>query len=64
MRSAKRLDFFDMSLSYLMVVEDVGPRDEGAAVDEHHHGQVRSQVVPGRISGTWNGTLKSKLCTN
>ena len=49
MRSAKRLDFFDMSLSCLVVVEDVGPRDEGAAVDEHHHGQVCRQVLPGRI---------------
>ena len=33
----------------LVVVEDVGPRDEGAAVDEHHHGQVRRQVHSRRI---------------
>ena len=33
----------------LVVVEDVGPGDEGAAVDEHHHGEVRRQVDPSRI---------------
>ena len=33
----------------LVVVEDVGSGDEGAAVDEHHHGQVRSEVSQIRI---------------
>ena len=38
-----------------MVVQDVRSEDEGAAVEEHHHGQIGRQVaatrIPWRIRG-------------